>query len=161
MRDEYQLGTPVSMNQFYGKNGLPGSGVIRFSDFYGKSNFLDQQILTIGKFVPTNRYDAYGFMQSKGGSMSDGTANMFGGATFAHLCVQYAGTHYLYFGVNGVFGNTGWERMNVNGTDYYRSAANVGGFGGPNITSWFWDLGPSFNPIGTGIGNQVTITWWP
>ena len=39
MRDEYQLGNPISMNQFYGKPGIQGSGVISFGDFYGKSNF--------------------------------------------------------------------------------------------------------------------------
>ena len=38
MRDEYGLGNPVSMNQFYGKPGIQASGTIAFSDFLGKSN---------------------------------------------------------------------------------------------------------------------------
>lgn len=39
MRDEYQMGNPISMNQFFGKPGIQGSGPISFSNFHGKSFF--------------------------------------------------------------------------------------------------------------------------
>ena len=38
MRDEYGMGNPVSMNQFYGKPGIQGSGALSFSNFHGQSN---------------------------------------------------------------------------------------------------------------------------
>lgn len=156
MRDEYLLGNPISMSGFYGKNGLPGSGQIKFSDFYGKSNMLDQQTVTVAQF--NAGFTSWGF-RTGNGVCSDGTSNIFGGAQIIGLYVILAGSNYLRFYLSGTYPNSGWTRMNLNGVDYYRvNASQVGSGGG--VTTWEWDIGKPNNPFGTVVGAQRVITWY-
>lgn len=153
MRNEYGLGNPVSMSQFYGKNGLPGSGPIRFSDFYGKSNIADQQQLTTG-FYQYHLYNHYGFLAGEGGALTDGTANMYGGSSVI-LLHWNAMTNKVEYSVDGNQPNNGWEQMEIVGqTILYRGNAAYSQIGGR--TSWVWPV--SGNPFGF-RGEQRTIVW--
>lgn len=144
MRDEYGLSNPVSLSQFYGKNGLPSSGVIRFSDFYGKSNYLDQQTVIVGSASSPTQY---GFMTGYYGSISDGTSNIYGGAAVEWVAWQGSGIG-LIFKVTGAT-NSGWTYMKIKGTDYYRTSASwSGGY-------WRWSVGNPFTN-----GETVTVIWY-
>ena len=43
---EYSDAKPHKLKEFYGKPGLPASGRIDFTDFYGKSNVVPEQVIS-------------------------------------------------------------------------------------------------------------------
>lgn len=159
MRDEYALGNPISMSSFYGKNGLPGSGQIRFSDFYGKSNYLDQQVITVGAYS-NSPYYYRGLINGGGqaGSISDGTSNLYGGATIQELYFRayfQDSNPETILKIVGTHANSGWTTMTINGAVYYRANATFSYTGG--MSMWRW---PGLtNPFGLTAGVQVTATW--
>lgn len=153
MRIEYGLGHPVAMNQFYGKNGLPSSGGMRFGDFYGKSNYLDQQIVTVGK-KSNFGFDQWGF-QTGTGSIADGTSNIYGGISITKLYWDaFSGRIAVYFEVASSVSNAGWTTMVINGTSFARSSATE------FTNNRNWRFNTNSNPFGTTVGAQITVTWY-
>lgn len=154
MRDEYALSNPVAMSHFYGKNGLPSSGALSFGGFYGKSNYLDQQIVTVAGWKEFGIQN-YGFATGKG-SISDGTSNLYSGITITKLHHETFGLDaFIFFTVSSNVTNSGWTSMVINGTTYLRSSANFS-----SSKEWRWSIPYTTYPFGTTTGAQITVTWY-
>lgn len=158
IRDEYQLSNPISLSQGYGKPDLPGSGPISMGNFYGKSYYLDRQTVTVAQFS-INGFTCWGYRPGNG-SVSDGTCDLYGGASFAGLYVMYAGSHYLRFYVNSNQRTKDWTRMELNGITYFRANATGGESQSLNLSTFEWDVGQTYAPYGNIVGAQKVVTWY-
>ena len=133
------------------------SGSVSMSHFYGKSNALDVQTVTVGYFAGGQYIPSqYGYSSTLSlGSVSDGTCNFKSGASYIDLYWNSFGR--LYFRLNGTHANSGWTTMNIAGTNFSRTSASsfVQAGGG---TLWYWDnVSPS--PYGTTSGASKTVTF--
>ena len=141
------------------------SGAISISNFYGASNALDTQTITVG--VSTGSYSGqYGFStfmyNGNMGSISDGTSNVVSNATIysiSHNNGSMSGS--LSFRVIGNYSNTGWTSMVFPGAQYTttfnRTAASTFGYSSYfNMTSWTWNNVPS--PFGSS-GSTTIVNW--
>nr|BAR33245.1 hypothetical protein [uncultured Mediterranean phage uvMED] len=149
------------------------SGAISLSNFHGKSNFLDQQTVTVGYRSYTYDFGSgnvavnnfYGFTplinSDRGGSISDGTSNLYSGASISSLYwfeTLYSWTSdvkKVTFQVPGTFSNNGWTTMSVAGTNFARTSASFSSSFG--FTRWEWST--ASNPFGTTVGATKTVTW--
>jgi hypothetical protein len=140
--------------------------MISFSDFYGASSIviLDTQTVTVGT-IPANQYVGaqYGWTDFTGpdtGSVSDGTSNIYSGATVRTLLYfdLNANTKYFSYVNAGNSGNTGWTTLTVNGSSYQRSAATYTYSSSQNTSRWEWSTN-STNPMGTTNGATRTVEW--
>lgn len=147
--------------------GLAGvaSGAISMSNLYGKSNVLDTQSVYVGQTTVSDGktyFDSVtGYSGQYGiGSISDGTSNVYGGATF------YGIYHYssypvnasldgLYLYINGILPSTGWNTMKIGTTIYSR--ANCFSSTGSGRTYWVWP-GTQSNPF-SAVGSNTTVTF--
>lgn len=158
MRNEYNLGGGgVSMNQFYGKPGLPGSGALSFSAFHGKSNYILQRIVHCETIYYSDGewgyWIAYGFDYAQGGfggSMDDRWFPPAGLNIYAFNTVGGV----LAFTLQGSAPNSGWTGMVVNG--YNITRASGGYYNGGSITQWTWSVGYDVFP-GSG---SVSVGWY-
>ncbi len=149
MRDEYGLSNPISMSNFYGKNGLPTSGAISFSNFYGKSNYLDTQTVTVGSGTLSS-ITYYGRQTSplNFGTISDGTSNVYGGTAITGL--HWNGTqNYLFLQFSATVANSGWTTMYIGSNAFTRASA----FYSTNLFRW-----TTGNPF-PAVGSQVAVNW--
>lgn len=156
-RDEYQLSNPVSMNQFIGKPNMQGGTPISFWDFYGKSNYADRQVVTLGSWNSGGVRVRWGFESGANGSISDGTSNVNGNRVIDSLHWGFEGTTdgpYVYFRLTTTTTNSGWDRLVINGNTFYRASALF-----QSSRVWRWN-NISSNPFGTGAGVQVNVDFF-
>ena len=168
IRTEYSLSGSLALGQLYagggiiaagagGYNGaIPSSGTIAMSHFQGHSappSALDTQTVTIGS--GTIYYTARVGYQSvfSLGSISDGTSNLYSGASITGVLWSGGSQNNLMFSVTATQANSGWTTMTVNGNSYARTSATY--YSG--TTSWYW-TGVTSNPFGATSGTKV-VTW--
>ena len=168
IRTEYSLSGALALGSLYaggsiiaagagGYNGtIPSSGTIAMSHFQGHSappSALDTQTVTIGS--ATVFYTArVGFQSSFSlGSISDGTSNLYSGASITGVMWSGGSQNHLSFSVTATQANSGWTTMTVNGNSYARTSATYFS----STTSWQWS-GVTSNPFGATSGTKV-VTW--
>lgn len=91
------------------------------------------------------------------GSISDGTSNLYSGATVLELYHDES-VDSVIFKVNGVVANSGWTTLNITGGTgaiLARSAASFSTAG--SVSTWTW-TGVGGNPTG-GNGTVITATF--
>lgn len=167
IQTEFGGSNPISLSEYYAGGGLvpagtsgtygavPSSGTISIRNFYGTSNFLDQQTITTGGYGP-DPFDpeveaVRGYIQGSYGSCVDGTSNIYSGATIAQFL--WRGSAGYVFNVNGSFANSGWTTLTIvgNGTRVLTRASAF--FVRSVSTSWTWStaddyLSQAFGDIG-------------
>lgn len=163
---EYLKGGTYVPNTPTNVNIKSSASNMSFSNYYGgsSSTTLDTQTVTVGYYyhdpggIPSFPYTGYGYTSSSPtstvvGSISDGSSNIYSGATIYTLWWFVDGVlgNKVQLNINGAT-NSGWTNMIINGTTFTRSSAAsfVGGL-------WEW-TGVS-NPFGTTAGANITVTW--
>ena len=134
-----------------------------FSEWYGASSSSDSQTVTVG-----NNGTVYGFViaghSSSFGSISDGTSNLYNGATinrltWASTSILGGTAHFAIFELAGTRANSGWTSMTVGSTTLSRTSASfTQDNSGPSSaarTLWVWN---TTNLVGATSGTQV-VTW--
>jgi len=157
IQTEFGGSNPISISEYYGAAaGIPASGVISIGDFYGASavTYLDYQTVTVG-YSPAGQYSPafYGYLSvSSIGSVSDGTSDLYGGATI--LGLYWTSYDLLYFIVSGNRANSGWSTMTVSGQTFNRADASYAYNSGNNRTQWIWNgvTTNPYTPTGANIG---------
>lgn len=164
INEYYRGGTyvPIGTTSSYGT--IPTSGQIDFGVFRGTSKGLDSQVVTVG-YASDPTFYSYGSEPGYYGSISDGTSNIYSGASILAL------NYFYYYGnelvptfdsvifiVSGNSPNSGWSTMSINGINFSRSGATYYYDSGQNKTSWYWNT-PGLNPFGTTIGATKTVIW--
>lgn len=148
---------PHGLTEYYAAAaGIPASGEISIQDFYGASAgpaYLDTQTVTVG--VELSQYVSwYGYSNSINlGSISDGTSNIYGGASILQIANLNGNSTFLT--IEGSRANSGWTTMTINGIDFNRADASYS----TTTTNTAWTWSPSSNPFGTTEGAEVTVTW--
>jgi len=168
-----ELGRSATATSSLGESALRSlandtSGAISMSTFYGKSNALDVQTVTVGYSAGGIYAGAsYGFRLNGGtnsyGSIADGTCNFKSGSAVTYLSWQdgVSGTSdMMSFSLSGNHSNGGWTTMNINGTNYARTYATYTYDLYNNESKWYWTLsGTSSNPFGTTVGATKVVTF--
>lgn len=165
-----ELGRSATATSSLGESALRtlagvSSGAISIQNFYGKSNALDTQTITVG--VSTGSYSGqYGFSNfiynGNMGSISDGTANAISGATIYSLSHNNGGlSGTLSFYVVGNYPNSGFTSLYFPSAQYTKtfnrtSATNYSYSSYFNMTGWTWQGVPS--PFGTS-GSTVIVNF--
>jgi hypothetical protein len=145
---------------------------MKFSDYYGGSviNILDSQVVHVGYLeVPTTSegittyayYYGYGGIPTPvSGSISDGTSNLYGGASILQISSSWNYETTLQFRVNGAVSNSGWNNMIIEGVAYSRASAS---FTSGGNSTWTWNLGiipwDGARPFAASVGTNSTVTW--
>ena len=124
---------------------------------------LDTQTVTVGtKTISTILWWGYDGGSLPHGSVSDGTSNMYSGASYAAIDSftvtdnpSYGYTTLLY--VVGSQPNSGWTTMTVDGVAFNRTDAS---YTQASTTSWSWTSATTTSPFGSTIGatKQVVFT---
>ena len=134
----------------------------------GGSN-LDSQVVTVGQAtsatggsgLPTGSTVRRGFLISgAGGSISDGTSNLYSGASILQIMYQWD-TYYPTSGVTLIIAgtnraNSGWTTLTIGSTAYQRTSATYNGSGGN--TYWTWYDGTDNNGTEDPFGNTGGTT---
>ena len=161
IRTEYSLSGALALGSLYaggsiiaagsgGYNGaIPSSGTIAMSNFQGHSappTILDTQTVVIGSrndygYISTG----YRSTSSATGSVTDGTSNLYSGATVRDI-YHISTLNRLYFSVLGSLSNSGWTTMKINGISFTRASASFTVTGGN--TTWYW-ASISSHPFGS------------
>ena len=169
IRTEYGLSGELALGSLYaggsiiaaGSGGyygaIPSSGAIALRQFGGHSkppSILDTQTVVIG-----SRND-YGYIStgyrgtsSTTGSVSDGTSNLYSGATVKDI-YHISTLNRLYFAVLGSHANSGWTTMKINGISFARTSASFTTSGGNS--AWYWSS-ISSHPFGS--SGTRAVTW--
>lgn len=154
--NEFSGTAPHGLKEYYGvAAGIPASGEISIKDFYGAAavTYLDYQTVTVG-YAPGSQYAPafYGYFSPNIGSVSDGTSNLYGGATI--LGLYWISYNALYFLVSGNRANSGWSTMTVSGQTFNRVDATYSYSSGNDETSWVWGSVTTnpYTPEGANIG---------
>lgn len=146
---EYYLGSLPTGRTNYGT--IPSSGAIDMADFYGtnaaSANWTST--ITIGTFTVLKN-TIYGYTQGVYGSLSDTTINTWGNRTIYSL--TWNGTHTL-LQVTGNQPNSGWTRIKIHNTNFYRSSAT---YSYSTYSNWQWAA--TTNPFAATSGTR-TITF--
>ena len=155
---------PIGLGEYYAGGGLvppgttgtygavPSSGAISIQNFYGTSAAVTEtQTVTVGTFS-FKGFDQYGFSTLLGyGSIADGTFGFISDAPIEVLA--WANTNNLTFRITGVYPNSGWTKLTINGVDFLRAVGSHSTGTSPNFSHWDWS-GAS-NVFGTTIGASV------
>ena len=159
---------------FHNTTGIPTSGELQFSDFYGKTRqgaggTSIHSTAWVGEFF-WNYVSFSGFQASSSrGSMTDTTFTYPGTSTTATITTLYAingGSSALYLTISGgQFSNSGWTNLKIwlnqsnnSGSPDYTltrsSATHSSTSSAPATTTWSWSgySGVSFSGSGTTIG---------
>jgi len=128
------------------------SGAISLSNFYGKTNYLDQQTITNGVTGDKGgSYYGYKGFSPTCGSISDGTFNPYSGAAIQGLYWTSAGS--VIFRVAGSQSNSGWTTVQFvrssDGQTLTLNRANGSYSNAGSYTQWTWTGYSSFNPFPT------------
>ena len=185
IQTEFGGSNPISLSEYYaggayvpaGTSGtygaVPSSGTISIRNFYGTSKILDTQTVTRGT-ASTGSDPYYNWAGYSGtgsptfGSISDGTSNIYSGATINGLYFYEAGSsgtfgyydRYIAWVVNGTQSNSGWSTITIGSTTYNRVDASFSTSGG--VSTWIWFLAIP-NPLVSGSPGPftatTTVTW--
>lgn len=129
-----------------------GTALIMPTNFYGKSNTLDTQTVTVGT-TTIKSLVYWGYASAPVfGSVSDGTFNPLSGATITGL-YHLSSSNQVVFSLSGVYANSGWTQVDIAGTTLTRASAT---FSNSSNTSWSWS---SANPFGTTAGATKVCTF--
>ena len=110
------------------------SGAISISDFYGASNSLDTQTVTVGsKYQYYQTWRGHWNQSPAIGSISDGVSDIYGAVVNG---IVWASTNRVFFYLLGNRANSGWSTMQVGSTTLNRSSATHSA--STFITSWIW-----------------------
>lgn len=140
----------------------------------GGSSILDTQTVTRGTTTTgTDPFSNWAGYQNTGpsfGSISDGTSNVYAGATINGLYFYEEGssgafgyyTRQIIWIVNGTQSNSGWSTMTIGSTTYNRTDATFSTSGG--VSAWYWNIPidpyPDPNPASPGpFTATTTVTW--
>ncbi len=128
----------------------------------------DIQVMTTGSnVIGDTTYRGYDDGLVSGGAMgslTDGTSNLYGGATIRVLLwtgfddgVDQA--EIFQFRVSGLFANSGWTQVtSSHGETYLRTSATYSQAGG--VTTWNWDVtGSGTTPASNPCTGNPTFTW--
>lgn len=156
-------GTACTINDsdIRGLIGKSSGAAMDFADWYGASNVVDTQTVTVGLYSITvygNTSNTRGFSAGLTGSISDGTCNFKSGATIEYLAYsdQNGNTaKQVQFRLNGNHSNSGFTTMSVAGTNYARTSASYVYTGGKS----YWTWSSSTNPFGTTSGATKVVTF--
>lgn len=165
-----ELGLASTTNITLGSSSVRGlagvaSGAISLSNLYGKTNILDTQSVYVGQTTISDGKTYWdtvtGYSGQYGiGSISDGTSNVYGGASFfgiyhysSYPTANYLDGLYLY--ITGTLADTGWTSMKIGTTIYSR--ANCFSSTGSGRTYWVWP-GTQSNPF-SAVGSNTTVTF--
>lgn len=132
------------------------------------SSVLDTQTVTRGT-TSTGSDPYYNWAGYKGtgsptfGSISDGTSNIYSGATINGLYFYEEGSSGMFgyyirqiiWVVDGTQSNSGWSTMTVGTTTYNRIDATFSTAGG--VSTWAWDI-PIPDPLTSGSPGPFTAT---
>lgn len=169
IQTEFGGSNPISLSEYYAGGGLvpagtsgtygavPSSGTISIRNFYGTSNFLDQQTVTTGGYGP-DPFDpeveaVRGYAYGSYGSCVDGTTNLYSGALIVRLEWRGSGGIYV-FNVNGSQPNSGWTTLTIVGNGITRVLPRASASFYQSVsTSWAWSaaddyLSQAFGDIG-------------
>jgi hypothetical protein len=134
---------------------VASGAIIMPTNFYGKSNFLDQQTVTTGDNGSGPPDRQRGFSYGSFGSIVDGTSNIYSGALVNRLLWR-EDTGVYVFELNGSNANSGWTTLTIvgNGTvaltrasaSYYNSGVS---------TQWTWSTAAS---ISTQVFGSISST---
>mgnify|MGYP003323733023 CR=1 FL=1 len=128
---------------------------------------LDTQTVTVGEYISGSdpNLRGYGFGPTPGGSISDGTSNMYSGASYVQIDtladISSGDGWIVQLAINGTHLNSGWTTMTISGVAFDRADISfynvISG-----ATYWVWaDFPrPQTNPFGTtsGVTKQVVFT---
>lgn len=156
-------GTACTINDsdIRGLIGKASGAAMDFADWYGASNVIDTQTVTVGLYSITvygSTSNIRGFSAGLTGSISDGTCNFKSGATIEYLAYsdQNGTTNKeVQFRLDGNHSNSGFTTMSVAGTNYARTSASYVYSGGNSY--WRWTV--SSNPFGTTSGATKVVTF--
>lgn len=165
VQTEFGGANPISLNEYYaggayvpaGTSGtygaVPTSGAISIRNFYGTSDALDTQTVTVGTYS-IKGVVYYGYLSSTStGSIVDGTFNPLSGATILNFYYNVTGG-LVYFVLSGVYANSGWTNVSIAGTNFTRASAT---FSNSSNTQWYWSS--ASNPFGTTVGATKVCTF--
>ena len=148
---EYYLGSLPTGRTNYGS--IPSSGAIDFADFYGTNSAVANRTatVTIGSFQIIKSF-IYGYSAYtvSYGAISDNTIDTYGNRVLRQL--SWSGTVFTFI-VNGA-PNSGWTRIKVHNTNFYRNQASYQSTGG--VAIWTWAA--TTNPWGATSGTR-TVTF--
>ena len=135
----------------------------------GTGPVLDTQTVTRGTFSsgsnPSLQYS--GYAQSITGSISDGTSNLYSGASILGIYfyqeaytsppVGYT-TRRVILSIAGVCANSGWTTMKVGSTNFMRASA---AYSVSTNTNWIWDIpiNDPFTSEGDPFSATTTVEW--
>lgn len=152
-----ELGRSATATSSLGESALRtlagvSSGAISISDFYGASNALDTQTVTTG--VSSYGWGFSTFVYNGNmGSISDGTSNVFNGATIVSLSHSNGGlSGSLRFAITGNYSNSGFTSLYFPSAQYTktfnRTSASTYSYSSYfNMTMWTWN--GVVSPFGT------------
>lgn len=134
----------------------------------GGAAILDTQTVTRGT-TSTGSDPYFNWAGYKGtgsptfGSISDGTSNVYAGATINGLYFFEEGsvagggfyTRQIIWEVDGTQSNSGWSTMTVGTTTYARTDATFSASGG--VSTWIWNI-PIPDPLTSGSPGPFTAT---
>ena len=160
IQSEWGGSSPISLSEYYrgslptGRTNygtIPYSGAIDMADFYGTNSALSNwtSTITIGSFTVLKN-TIYGYTQGVYGAMSDTTINTWGNRTIYSL--TWNGSQVL-LQIIGNQSNSGWTRIKIHNTNFYRSSAT---FGYSTYSTWQWAT--TTNPFAATSGTR-TITF--
>lgn len=127
-----------------------------YATFTYTAPILDTQTVTADTYTFNDYpayYTEYGFRTGLG-SISDGTSNLYGGASIVGLYNRIDGDAFsgatstgVVLAIDGTRANSGWESMTVGSTTLTRASASYSVSGG--VTYWSWNRPVSSNPFDT------------
>ena len=145
---EYYLGSLPTGRTNYGS--IPSSGEIQMSDFYGTNSAVANwtTTVTIGSFQIIKSF-IYGYsnLTISYGALSDSTIDTYGNRAVRTL--SWSGTVFTF--VTASAPNSGWTRIKVHNTNFFRNQANYSTSGG--TATWSWAA--TTNPWGATSGTRV------
>ena len=158
IQGEWGGSAPISLSEYYlgslpvGRTNygtIPSSGAIDIGDFYGtnaaSSNWTST--ITIGSFAIL-KSTIYGYSQGVYGALSDTSIDTWGNRVIFSL--TWGGTA-VSMQITGTHNNSGWTRIIIHNTSFYRSSGTYAVSG--SNTSWTWAA--TTNPFGATSGTRT------
>jgi len=162
IQGEWGGSAPISLSEYFrgslptGRTNygtIPYSGAIDIGDFYGSNSASANwtTTITIGSFtIAKSSVYGYNGVVPTYGSLSDTTINTYGNRTIRSAA--WTGTLFSLSIVNAP--NSGWTRIKVHNTNFYRSQGSFSSSGG--VSNWTWSA--TTNPFAATSGTRI-MTW--